>query len=294
MTILKARIRIEDVFLYTQNRHLGVVAKTPVSFSSKLSKFKKFYIFIKEKFMVKQVLGPSPLLYGVKKIHSHLFFRGGSENDICLSDEAFFEMIIPDKPPRLSNREVRELSSVTAKLTREQRLFKSVIEEAKLSKAISEKSFKNVQEMYSFRRKYKNYLRIKRFVPLTLIAPFTGTELSRMAYAAALGSKSISLTLPGLVGYSLPAFFFFHMSSFYAPDKLKPFCQVCKYTLGAPFWIVGSLTDGLLSGPEEMYFGEEVPIDVVGTGGTIPGDLGDLNKLREVLDDMRDFSKKTY
>ena len=109
--------------------------KTTVrSFSSKLSKFKKFYIFIKEKFMLKQILGPSPLLYGVKKISSHLFFRGGSENNVCLSDEAFFEIMtetIPDKPRRLNNREVRELLSSTAKLTKEQRLFKSVLEEAK-------------------------------------------------------------------------------------------------------------------------------------------------------------------
>ena len=63
--------------------------------------------------------------------------------------------------------------------------------------------------MYEFRRKYKNYLRITRFIPLALIAPFTNTELSKMAYAAALGSKSVSLTFPGLIGYSLPAFFFF-------------------------------------------------------------------------------------
>jgi hypothetical protein len=200
----------------------------------------------------------------------------------------------PEKPRRLNNKEVRELLASKVKLTKEQRLLKSVLEEATLSKAISEKSFRNVQEMYDFRRKYKNYLRIKRFVPLTIVAPFTGTELSKMAYAAALGSKSISLTLPGLIGYSLPAFFFFHMSSYYVPDKIKPVCQMCKYTLGAPFWIVSSITDEVTSHTEEIYFGEEVPIDVVGTGGTIPGDLGDLNKLREILDDMRAFNKKTY
>jgi hypothetical protein len=148
--------------------------------------------------------------------------------------------------------------------------------------------------MYHFRRKYKNYLRIKRFVPLSMIAPFTGGELSKMAYAAALGSKSISLTLPGLIGYSLPAFVFFHMSYFYVPDKIKPICQFCKFTLGCPFWVASAITDEVLSGPEEKYFGEEVPIDLVSTGGTIPGDLGDINKLSEILEEMKNFATKTH
>lgn len=181
-----------------------------------------------------------------------------------------------------------------AKLTKKQRLLQSVLQEASLGQTISERGFQDIQEMYEFRRKYKNYLRIKRLIPLGLIAPFTGNELSKMAYAAALGSKSIGLTIPGLIGYSLPSFFFFHMSSYYVPDKLKPICEVCKYTLGAPIWILSSITDELMSNLEETMFGEEVSVDILETGGTIPGELGDFNRLRAVLEEMKDFGKKSY
>jgi hypothetical protein len=133
--------------------------------------------------MFKQILGPSPALYGIKKIHSHLFFRGGSDKDLCLADDVFFETMIEEtkgKPPRLTNQELRKLLTAK-KLTKEQRLVKSVIEEANLSRLISEQGFQNLQEFYQFRRKFKNYLRIKRFIPLCMVAPFTGCELSKMA-----------------------------------------------------------------------------------------------------------------
>ena len=72
-----------------------------------------------------------------------------------------------------------------------------------------------------------------------------------------------SLSAPYPKWSPLPAFYFFHMSSFYVPDKLKLVCQVCKYILSAPFWVMGSITDGIMVNPEEIYFGEEVPIDFV-------------------------------
>ena len=245
--------------------------------------------------IINMVFGSSPLLHGVRKVHSHLFFRGGS-SEVCYEDSQFFEILsetIDGEPKcrRASPKEIRDLFSEQAKLTKDQRLVKSIMEEIEAARRISDKDFKNLKDLYEVRRKFRNYLRIKRFIPLTILAPFTNSELSKMAYPAALGSKSVGVTLPGLIGYSLPAFFFFHMSSFYVPDKIKPVCQICKYTLGGPVWIVSYITDELLSSPEEKFFGDPVPIDITATGGTIPKDLGDISQLQEVLEDMRDFGK---
>jgi hypothetical protein len=176
-------------------------------------------------------------------------------------------------------------------------LIKDVVEEAELSRAISEKDFKNLEEMYEFLHKYKGYLRLKRFIPLSIVAPFISTKLSKMAYAAALGSKSIVLTIPGVIGYSLPAHFF-HMSYFYAPDKLKTLFQTCKYTFGAGFRLVNYMVDGLGEHVEERSFGKAVPIDINKTGGTIPSDIGTIDDLRKLLEDLKEtskeFGKKTY
>ena len=109
------------------------------------------------------VLGPSPLLYGVKRVHSHLFFRGGETQDMCYSDDGFFEIISETvdnqaKPRRASAKEIRDLFSNKATLTKDQRLVKSIMDEVELSRTISSKEFRSLKDMYEFRRKYKNYL----------------------------------------------------------------------------------------------------------------------------------------
>jgi hypothetical protein len=84
------------------------------------------------------------------------------------------------------------------------------------------------------------------------------------------------------------------MSAFYVPDKFKPACQFCKYSLGVPVWIAAAITNKLLSNFEERILGDEVPLDILATGGSIPQDLGNIKKLGELLDEMSNFGKKTF
>ena len=253
--------------------------------------------------MLKGIIGPSPAVFVIKKVGSSLFYRGGNENPVLQPNQEFVpftEEASETKLPRITQLDLNELlqNKAKRKLTKNEKLIKSIVEQAELSRTVADHDFKNLEEMYAFLQKYKGYLRLKRFIPLGIVAPLTSTELSKMAYAAALGSKSVALTIPGVIGYSLPAFFFFHMSYFYAPDKLKPICQAGKYTFGAAFMIVNYIVDGLGESVEEKIFGEAVPIDINKTGGTIPGDIGTVEDLRSLLEDLKltskEFTKKTY
>ena len=88
------------------------------------------------------------------------------------------------------------------------------------------------------------------------------------------------------------------MSYFYAPHKLKPIFQAGKYTFGAGFMLVNYIIDELGGHIEDKIFGEAVPIDINKTGGTIRGDVGTVNDLRSLLEDLKstsqEFTKKTY
>ena len=75
------------------------------------------------------------------------------------------------------------------------------------------------------------------------------------------------------------------MSYYYVPNEIKP---ICKYVVGAPFWIISSFTDEVLSSPEEAFFGKTIPLDVTQTGGTIPSDIGNFDRLREVINSMEE------
>lgn len=246
---------------------------------------------------IKRIIGPSPIIFIFRKSKNFLAMRGGespyTEIDQPLTDAEFFANLIAkysDKPRRLTPAEVQKLYFQKSLIKRDHRLLESVMDEAiiaQVGRQLPEGVINNVLEMHVFRTKYKRYLRIKRLIPLALVAPFTNSELTKMAYAAALNSKSVSLTLPGLIGYSLPAFFFCHMTYYYVPDKLKPICSVGKYVLGAPIWVISALVDQCGIPFEEKFFGEPVAIDLTQTGGTIPSDLGNLDDLRAIIEETK-------
>jgi len=246
---------------------------------------------------LKKLLGPSPMFYTIEKVKL-LKLRCGADssrgNHRYMPENEFSEMIwqegVGDKPRRLTGREIQKMLAEKRQiLTSNQKLLQSVLKEAKATGDVKPDGLINLLQQYGLRRDYRWYLRVKRLIPLGLIAPFTNGELTKMTYATTLGSKSVSLTLIGLIGYSLPSFFFFHMTEYYVPSKLKPFCQVGKYVLGAPVWVANSLVDHGLEPLEDKFFGEPVPIDITNTGGTIPSDLGDLNKLKDLMNEIKNL-----
>ena len=252
------------------------------------------YLNLKGDSMLKQVIGPSPALFVIKKVGSSLFLRGGS--DIPIKNLGITE----PKPPRMGSRQLTERLRNKAKnqLTRNEALIRSIIERAELSRVVSETDFQNLEEMYAFMHKYKRYLRVKRLLPLGVVGSLTATELTKMTYAGALGSPSVAITIPGIIGYSLPAFYFFHMSYYYAPNKLKPLCQAGKYTLGLAFMLTTYLVDEIAEDAERKFLGQKVPIDINKTGGTIPKDIGTPEDLRRLIEDLKktskEFSGKSY
>ena len=176
--------------------------------------------------MLKQIIGPSPAIIIIKKVGSSLFCRGGNENTVLDPNQEFVQFTEgarEPKPSRMTQLRLNELlkNKAKRKLTKNEKLIKAVVEQAELSRAVSEHDFKNLEEMYQFLQKYKRYLRLKRFISLSIVAPLTSTELLKMSYAAALYSKSVVLIIPGVIDYSLPAYLFFSYVIFLCATQVK-------------------------------------------------------------------------
>jgi|TARA_B110000003_G_scaffold248016_1_gene259447 hypothetical protein len=56
------------------------------------------------------------------------------------------------------------LKSKPEKLSQQEKLVKSIVKETKINQLFSAQQFENLKEYYTFKTKYKNYLRFKKCI----------------------------------------------------------------------------------------------------------------------------------
>jgi hypothetical protein len=136
--------------------------------------------------------------------------------------------------------------------------------------------------------KHPFYSRIKSKIPYVMMSPFTFSELTRLATYRVAGFASAPLTLPAILGFSMPCAVTFSMLEMYAPDKLKFPCKCAKWTGGIVFYGVCSSVDYVTAGFETKRFGEPLPIDAPQLMGTLPktNDVRELQKLKQLADSI--------
>jgi hypothetical protein len=136
--------------------------------------------------------------------------------------------------------------------------------------------------------KHPFYSRIKSKIPYAIMSPFTFSELTRLATYRVAGFASAPLTIPAIIGFSMPCAVTFSMLEMYAPDKLKLPCKCAKWTGGIVFYGVCSSVDYVTAGFETQRFGESLPIDAPQLMGTLPktNDLKELQKLKQLADSI--------
>jgi hypothetical protein len=133
------------------------------------------------------------------------------------------------------------------------------------------------------------YSRIKSKVPYFLMAPFTFTELHRLAAYRIAGLATAPITLPALIGFSLPCALTFSMLEMYAPDnKFKFGCKFAKWTGGIGFYTLCYGVDSLSAGFETLVFGEQLPMDAPQLMGTLPtiNDIKEAEKFKKLVESV--------
>ncbi len=136
--------------------------------------------------------------------------------------------------------------------------------------------------------KHPFYSRIKSKIPYAIMIPFTFSELTRLATYRIAGLASAPLTIPAILGFSMPCAVTFSMLEMYAPDKFKFPCKCAKWTGGIVFYGVCSSVDFVTAGFETLKFGEPLPIDAPQLMGTLPktNDVKELQKLKQLADSI--------
>ena len=136
--------------------------------------------------------------------------------------------------------------------------------------------------------KHPFYSKVKSKIPYVIMSPFTFSELARLASFRVAGLASAPLTLPGIIGFSMPCAVTFSMLEMYAPDKFKLPCKCAKWTGGIVFYGLCSSIDYVTAGFETQIFGVPLPLDAPQLMGTLPAmsDIKELQKLKQLADSI--------
>jgi len=136
--------------------------------------------------------------------------------------------------------------------------------------------------------KHPFYSKIKSKIPYAIMSPFTFSELTRLATFRVAGLASAPLTLPAIIGFSMPCAVTFSMLEMYAPDKFKLPCKCAKWTGGIVFYGLCSSIDYVTAGFETQIFGVPLPLDAPQLMGTLPAmsDIKELQKLKQLADSI--------
>jgi hypothetical protein len=136
--------------------------------------------------------------------------------------------------------------------------------------------------------KHPFYSKVKSKIPYAIMGPFTFSELARLASYRVAGLASAPLTLPGIIGFSMPCAVTFSMLEMYAPDKFKLPCKCAKWTGGIVFYGLCSSIDYVTAGLETQIFGVPLPLDAPQLMGTLPvmSDIKELQKLKQLADSI--------
>jgi hypothetical protein len=136
--------------------------------------------------------------------------------------------------------------------------------------------------------KHPFYSKVKSKIPYVIMSPFTFSELARLASFRVAGLASAPLTLPGIIGFSMPCAVTFSMLEMYAPDKFKLPCKCAKWTGGIVFYGLCSSIDYVTAGLETQIFGVSLPLDAPQLMGTLPvmSDIEELQKLKQLADSI--------
>ena len=132
------------------------------------------------------------------------------------------------------------------------------------------------------------YAKIKGKIPFAILSSFTFAELARLGAYRVAGFASAPLTIPALIGFSMPCAVTFAMLEMYVPDKFKFPCKCFKWTGGAIFYGVCASVDYATAGIETKVFKQPLPMDAPQLMGTLPtkNDLEELSKLKSLADSI--------